>query len=79
MNFSGILDKKIDSFKLSGTDKGKIEVAIISQPYGEDTESVVSVGIFLNKDADTPNWKAHIPKSNIDDVINALQKAKEEL
>ena len=75
----GTLSKIIDEFKLSGTENGKIEVATISEPYGEDSESVVSIGIFLNADATEPNWKAHIPKDNLDAVIAALQKAKEEL
>ncbi len=75
------LDKVIDTFKLSGTEDGKIEIATIKEPYGEGSESVASIGIFLNSDPDTitPNWKVHIPKSNIDAVIAALQKAKEAL
>jgi len=75
----GTLSKVIDEFKLSGTENGKIEIATISEPYGEGSESVVSIGIFLNADASEPNWKAHIPKDNLDAVIAALQKAKEEL
>ena len=73
------LSKVIDEFKLSGTEDGKIEVAIIKEPYGEGSESVASIGIFLNSDANEPNWKVHLPKENIDAVIDALQKAKEEL
>ena len=75
------LDKIVDTFKLSGTENGKIEVAIIKEPYGKESESVVSIGIFLNSDPETlnPNWKVHIPKSNIDAVIEALKKAKEDL
>ena len=73
------LSKVIDEFKLSSTDNGKVEVAIIKEPYGKDSESVVSVGIFLSSDASEPNWKVHIPKGNIDEVISALQKAKEDI
>lgn len=75
------LDKVIDNLKLSGTDNGKIEIATIKEPYGAGSESVVSIGIFLNSNPDTvnPNWKVHIPKSNIDGVIEALKKAKEVL
>jgi len=77
----GILDKVVDVIKLSGTENGKIEVAIIKEPYGEESESVASIGVFLNSDPETlnPNWLVHIPKSNIDAVIEALKKAKEEL
>lgn len=73
------LSQVIDEFKLSGTDNGKVEVAVIKEPYGKDSENVVSVGIFLNSDASEPNWKVHLPKGNIDAVISALQKAKEEI
>ncbi len=73
------VSKIVDSFDLSGTESGKIEIAILEQPYGEDSESVASIGIFLDKDSHSPYWKVHIPRSNIDEVIAALQKAKSEL
>jgi len=73
------LAKVIDEFKLSGTEDGKVEVAVVKEPYGEGSDSVASIGIFLNSDASEPNWKVHLPKENIDAVISALQKAKEEL
>ncbi len=73
------LAKVIDEFSLSGTENGKIEVGILKEPYGEGSESVASIGIFLNSDASEPNWKVHLPKANIDAVIAALQKAKEEI
>ncbi len=73
------LSKVINEFPLSGTENGKIEVGIIEEPYGKDTPSVASIGIFLNKENNEPDWKVHIPKENIDDVIEALQKAKEKL
>ncbi len=68
----------IDEMTLSGT-KGKITISTIAQPYGPESESVASIGINLKADADEPEWKVHIPKSNIDQVIEALQKAKETL
>lgn len=66
----------IDEMVLSGT-KGKITVATIAQPYGPKSESVVSIGINLKASAEEPEWKVHIPSANIDQVILALQKAKE--
>ncbi len=66
----------IEEMVLSGT-KGKITVTTIAQPYGPKSESVASIGISLNSDASEPEWKVHIPKANIDQVIEALQKAKE--
>lgn len=68
----------IDEMVLSGT-KGKITITTITQPYGPKTESVASIGISLKSDADEPDWKVHIPKVNIDQVIEALKKAKETL
>ena len=73
------LSKIIDEVKLSGTENGKIEVAVISEPYGEGSDSVASIGVFLNGENNEPDWKVHIPKENIDSVILALQKAKEQL
>ena len=65
----------IDEMTLSGT-KGKITITTIAEPYGQKSESVVSIGISLKSDASEPEWKVHIPKANIDQVIEALQKAK---
>jgi len=69
---------QIDEMVLSGT-KGKITITTISQPYGPKSESVASIGINLKANAQEPEWKVHLPKSNIDQVIEALQKAKETL
>jgi hypothetical protein len=67
----------IAEMELSGTKDGKITVTTIEAPYGEGSESVASIGITLNANAEEPDWKVHIPKANIDAVIEALQKAKE--
>ncbi len=64
---------------LSGTKDGKISIAVVEQPYGPKSENVVSIGISLQANAADPDWKVHLPKSNIDAVIEALQKAKESL
>jgi len=65
----------VDEMNLSGT-KGKITITTIDHPYGAKSESVVSVGISLKADANEPDWKVHIPKSNIEQVIEALKKAQ---
>ena len=65
----------IDEMTLSGT-KGRITVSTISEPYGPKSESVASIGISLKANANEPEWKVHIPKANIEQVIEALQKAK---
>ena len=69
----------IDEMTLSGTKEGKITVTTISEPYGPKSESVASIGISLQAGAKEPDWKVHIPKANIDDVIAALQEAKNSL
>jgi len=70
---------QIAQMNLSGTNDGKITVTTIEEPYGEGSESVASIGITLQADANEPDWKVHIPKADIDAVIDALQKAKEAL
>jgi len=67
----------VNETKLSGTKNGKISVATVSQPYGEKSESIASIAISLQGNVDEPDWKVHIPKANIDEVIEALTKAKD--
>lgn len=67
----------LKTISLSGTDKGVISISNVNEPYGEGTNSVVSVGVSLNGDENNPEWKAHIPYANIDEVIEALKEAKE--
>ena len=64
---------------LSGTKDGKITITTVAQPYGPKSESVASIGISLQAGAEEPDWKVHIPKANIEQVIEALSKAKEQL
>jgi hypothetical protein len=64
---------------LSGTKEGRITISTIIEPYGEKSESVVSIGIALQSNATEPDWKVHIPKANIDAVIKALEEAKASL
>jgi hypothetical protein len=69
----------INEMVLSGTKDGKISITTVAEPYGPKSESVVSIGISLQAGAEEPDWKVHIPKANIDDVIAALQEAKKSL
>jgi len=66
--------KIIDSIPLASKDGGEITVATIEKPYGENSENVVSIGVSLKSSG--PDWKVHIPVSNVDALIAALQKAK---
>jgi hypothetical protein len=62
--------------KLDGTKKGVISVTKIEEPYGKDSGTVASIGISLAGDAESPEWKVHIPLNNLDDVIAALTALK---
>jgi hypothetical protein len=65
---------QIETISLAGTKEGTISIANITEPYGEGTNEVTSIGIALV--GDDVEWKVHIPKENIDQLIEALQKAK---
>jgi hypothetical protein len=67
----------IKSFALADTKKGKITVSHLEEPYGTGSFPVVSIGISLKGDETSPDWKAHIPYENLDELIKALQSAKE--
>ena len=67
----------IKDIKLASKPGGVISVSHVTKPYGETSESVVSIGVSLKGDAGKPDWKAHIPYENIDEVIAALTEAKE--
>ncbi|MEO1941783.1 MAG: hypothetical protein ABGW77_02695 [Campylobacterales bacterium] len=69
--------KEIRKFPLANTQEGVISITHIEEPYGEGSNPVVSIGISLNGEAEKPDWKAHIPYENIDEVIEALKEAKE--
>ncbi len=58
---------------LANTKNGVISVAKINEPYGAGSGTVASIGISLNGDATSPEWKVHIPMENLADVIEALQ------
>jgi hypothetical protein len=64
---------------LASADNGVITVATVKEPYGEGSEPVVSVGVWLSKGSDEPDWKVHIPKANLEQVLEALQEAKKAL
>jgi len=66
----------LKTFKLAGTKDGKISVSKIEEPYGPKSIPVVSIGISLKSDSEEPDWKAHIPYDNLDELIEALKEAK---
>ena len=68
--------KLLKTIPLANTKEGVITISHINEPYGEGSKPVVSIGISLNGE-NKPDWKAHIPYENINDVIEALKEAKE--
>jgi len=64
------------TIKLDGTKKGTISVLKIEEPYGKDSGTVASIGISLSGNADSPEWKVHLPIANLDEVIAALTALK---
>ena len=64
----------VETIDLASKAGGHITVATIDEPYGEGSEKVVSIGVSLRDSG--PDWKVHIPASNVDALILALQKAK---
>ncbi|MCK5854156.1 MAG: hypothetical protein KAG56_02965 [Sulfurovaceae bacterium] len=67
---------QIDKMTLDGTKNGSISISTIAEPYGAKSDPVVSIGISLKADATEPEWKVHLPKANLDQIIVALQEAK---
>ena len=68
--------KLIKEISLASAKDGAITIATVKEPYGKGTAPVVSVGIWLSKTSEDPDWKIHIPVENLDEVIEALQEAK---
>lgn len=48
-------------FKYSNRQKSYITVVLLDDPYGENTEKVVSIGCTLKGDMQNPTWKVHVP------------------
>lgn len=66
----------LKTFKLAGTKEGQISVSKIEEPYGPNSAPVVSIGISLKAESEEPDWKAHIPFDNLEELIEALKEAK---
>ncbi len=69
----------IKEIPLAGTKDGALTVATVKEPYGEKTDPIVSIGVWLSKTSEEPDWKVHVPVANLDELIEALQEAKKEI
>jgi len=75
------MNKKADimyKINLANTKNGIITISHINEPYGDRSTPVVSIGISLSGNTQEPDWKAHIPYENLDEVIKALQSIKKD-
>ena len=68
----------LKTFPLADTKKGVISVSHLEEPYGTGSFPVVSIGISLKGEDREPDWKAHIPYDNLDQLIESLQEAKKQ-
>ncbi len=68
--------RHIDDIELASTEEGKISISVVDEPYGSDSASVISIGVFLKKDKPEPDWKVHIPAENVEEVLAALHFAQ---
>lgn len=64
----------IKTIKLAHTKDGIISVVHIEKPYGEHSDPVASIAVSI--DGESEDWKVHIPYENLDDVIKALNDAR---
>ena len=69
----------MDEIQLGTAKDGIITISVIEEPYGPDSEKVASIGVTLKKENKEPDWKVHIPRENIEEVIAALHFAKSKL
>jgi len=68
--------KLLTAIQYRDREKAFITIAEITEPYGEGSETVVSVGSTLKGDIDNPSWKVHVPVYMVDQIIAALNDIK---
>ena len=66
---------KVKTLKLAHSKEGTISVAHIEQPYGQYSSPVASIAIATSGEKD--EWKVHIPYENLDELIEALNEARD--
>lgn len=59
-------------------EKAFITIAEITEPYGDGSETVISVGSTLKGDIENPTWAVHVPVYMIDQIIEALHDVKQD-
>lgn len=59
-------------FKYRTRKNSYITVMKVDEPYGDGSESVLSVGCTLKGDFENPTWKVHIPMHLAREVASEL-------
>lgn len=54
-------------------DNAFIVVKLLKEPYGPNTEDVISIGSTLKGDTDNPSWKVHIPANLIKELQSVIE------
>lgn len=54
-----------------------LTVTCLEEPYGKNSDPVVSVGCTLKGDVDNPTWKIHIPVNLLDETISAMKEVSD--
>tara|TARA_R110002074_G_scaffold295516_1_gene467118 strand:- start:80 stop:295 length:216 start_codon:yes stop_codon:yes gene_type:complete len=51
-----------------------ITIAKVDEPYGSNTESVLSIGCTLKGDIENPSWVVHIPMYMAEELAQILRE-----
>mgnify|MGYP000748206342 FL=1 len=54
-------------------DNAFIVVKLLKEPYGPNTEDVVSIGSTLKGDTDNPRWKVHVPANLMKEFQSVIE------
>ena len=63
----------LTAMKYKDRENAFITTAEIIEPYGENSDTVISVGSTLKGDIENPTWKVHVPIYMVNEMIKALQ------
>jgi len=66
----------VKTIKLAHSKDGTISVVHIEEPYGNHSSPVASISISPNEKK-KDEWKVHIPYENLDELIQALNDARD--
>jgi len=71
-------DKNIFAVPYPDRDNSYIVVTRLDEPYGEGSDTVISIGCTLKGDVSDPTWKVHVPQGMMKEVVTAIGFAMED-